>query len=243
MGLITPNSKNNQCVKIILILTVVIVLIYYFLFNCSKKKLNKVEGFENIDSIAYAEQEAKKVIDEQYLTKMEEVGYQSMGVPSVPSDNTVYVPPANNASIPLSQQEIKKIREDTYKTVLQEDTPAGLSNLVGNIQSSGGREIIITNSKDVNEMMVDSTFKLKVNIPGMPSYNIGEDYEKVKNRNPNNFYLSVEKLMPNCTILSSTGQCYDVYINDKKINETVYIFHNYVFSILFVSQSTKVLAK
>ena len=180
MGLITPNSKNNQCVKIILILAIVIVLIYYFLFDCSKKKLNKVERFENIASIAYAEQEAKKAIDKQYLTQMEEMSYQTMGVPSVPRDNIIYVPPANNAVIPLSQQEVNKIREDTYKTVLPEDTPAGLTNLVGNIQSSGGREITITNSKDVNEMMVGSTFKLKVNIPGMPSYNIGEDYEKVK---------------------------------------------------------------
>ncbi len=171
---------------------------------------------------AYAEQEmiarqkrntdvsaGNRTEEEQYLgmIQTDEEAYPSINVPSIPR--------SSNAVIPISEEKVNKIIDETYQKISPENTKLGSIDLIKNIQPSGGREVQIKNTSDVDIFMVNGVFKLKVNIPQMPSFNRGEDYEKVKNRNPNYFYLSVEKLLPNCTIVSPQGTCFGVYIDDK----------------------------
>lgn len=60
------------------------------------------------------------------------------------------------------------------------------------------------------DTLVGKTFKLFVSIPTMPTYIKGENFTKTSK---NTFYLSVEKLDPNCSI--KLNKCSDVYIDNK----------------------------
>ncbi len=126
-------------------------------------------------------------------------------------------PGVKSASTDLSKDEMRVMIESNYNQVsLLEANPFLSSmNVIKNIQPTGGRDIIIRDTTDINNLMTNGKFKLKVNIVGMPSYNINEDYQKIKNRNPNIFYLCVEKVLPNCNLVSTDGKCYGVYVNDK----------------------------
>lgn len=60
--------------------------------------------------------------------------------------------------------------------------------------------------EELNDILIGGIFKLKVNLPMMPPYIKSQKWDPVKGTDPNYFYLSVEKLDPNCMI------------NTKKIN-------------------------
>ncbi len=74
--------------------------------------------------------------------------------------------------------------------------------------------IDINNQNDIDNIMVGSTFKLRVNIPLMPNYIKGEMFDLNKGKEPNYFYLCVQKMVPNCSISADNNTCYDVYIDD-----------------------------
>lgn len=126
-------------------------------------------------------------------------------------------PGVKSASTDLSKDEMRVMIESNYNQVSVTESNPSLSsmNIIKNIQPTGGRDITIRDTTDINNLMTNGKFKLKVNIVGMPSYNINEDYQKIKNRNPNIFYLCVEKILPNCNLVSTDGKCYGVYVNDK----------------------------
>lgn len=67
---------------------------------------------------------------------------------------------------------------------------------------------------DIQTKLVNGKFRLKVNIPLMPNYIKGETFDTTKGKNPNYFYLCVEKIIPNCSIVTPTNTCDSIYIDD-----------------------------
>ena len=82
--------------------------------------------------------------------------------------------------------------------------------------AGGGKILAMKNMVDVNNLMIGGVFKLRVNLPMMPSYIKGKNFNTETGINPNYFYLSVEKLDNNCSIKNSNGTCRNVYADDKK---------------------------
>jgi len=79
-----------------------------------------------------------------------------------------------------------------------------------------GNILNLKTDNDINNLMVDATFKLRVNLPNMPPYIKNQEYDIKKGINPNYFYLSVETLDGNCSITTTDGKCMKMYIDDKK---------------------------
>jgi hypothetical protein len=73
----------------------------------------------------------------------------------------------------------------------------------------------LKSNNDINNLMVGGTFRLKVNLPMVPPYIKGEDFDVKVGINPNFFYLCVVKLDPNCNIISNNGSCLNLYIDNK----------------------------
>jgi hypothetical protein len=72
----------------------------------------------------------------------------------------------------------------------------------------------IKTNDDIELLMVDGKFRLKVNLP-LVSPNIkGLNFDVKNGINPNYFYLGVEKLDKNCKINSET-KCENIYIDNK----------------------------
>lgn len=82
----------------------------------------------------------------------------------------------------------------------------------------GGQILSLTSMVDVNNLMIDGTFKLRVNLPNMPPYIKGKTFDVNKGVNPNYFYLCVEKLDPNCNIKTANNKCVQSFADDKKCN-------------------------
>lgn len=83
---------------------------------------------------------------------------------------------------------------------------------------SGGQILSLANMVDVDNLLIGGTFKLRVNLPNMPPYIKGETFDMSKGVNPNYFYLSVEKLDPNCNIKTANNKCVQTFADDKKCN-------------------------
>jgi hypothetical protein len=82
----------------------------------------------------------------------------------------------------------------------------------------GGQILSLASMVDVNNLMIDGTFKLRVNLPNMPPYIKGKTFDMNKGVNPNYFYLCVEKLDPNCNIKAVNNRCVQTFADDKKCN-------------------------
>lgn len=97
----------------------------------------------------------------------------------------------------------------------------------------------IKNMVDVNNLMIGGIFKLRVNLPMMPPYIKGKNFNTETGINPNYFYLSVEKLDNNCSIKNPNGTCRNVYADDKKCSVkalTAYTQNNSYRLVLISSQ-------
>ena len=82
----------------------------------------------------------------------------------------------------------------------------------------GGQILSLANMVDVDNLLIGGTFKLRVNLPNMPPYIKGKTFDINKGVNPNYFYLSVEKLDPNCNIKTANNKCVQTFADDKKCN-------------------------
>ena len=82
------------------------------------------------------------------------------------------------------------------------------------------RILNINTNDDIDLLMVDGKFRLKVNIPTMPPYIKGLNFDIINGINPNYFYLSVVKLDPNCKIQSET-KCENLYIDNKNCTNKI----------------------
>jgi len=92
----------------------------------------------------------------------------------------------------------------------------------------GGKVLSIKNSIDINNLLIEGIFKLRVNLPMMPPYIKGKNFniQTGTGTEPNYFYLSIEKLDNNCSIKSINGTCIDVYADDKKCSSKPLTSHN-----------------
>jgi hypothetical protein len=85
--------------------------------------------------------------------------------------------------------------------------PINKNNLVG----INGNNLIINSDNDVNKYLINSVFKLKVNLPNINPL--------IANKNnfddPNFFYLAVEELASNCSI-NENNVCSNIYVDNKK---------------------------
>ena len=115
-----------------------------------------------------------------------------------------------------------------------EDESINLKPLTG-----GGRVLSIGTMGDVNKLLVGGVFKLRVNLPMMPPYIKGKNFDTNVGTNPNYFYLSVEKLDNNCSIKAPNGNCLNVYADNKNCSSkalTSYVQTNSYRLVLISSQ-------
>ena len=92
--------------------------------------------------------------------------------------------------------------------------------------AGGGKILSIKNMIDVNSLMIGGIFKLRVNLPMMPPYIKGKNFNTQTGINPNYFYLSVEKLDNNCSIKNPNGTCKNVYADNKNCSVKALTAHN-----------------
>jgi hypothetical protein len=74
-----------------------------------------------------------------------------------------------------------------------------------------------SNINDITAMTVGGTFRLRVSLKNVPPYITGQEY---KEGTTNDFYLSVEKLEPNCNINGNNG-CLSIYVDNKNCNNAI----------------------
>ena len=99
--------------------------------------------------------------------------------------------------------------------------------------------LTITNMNDVNNLMIGGVFKLRVNLPKMPPYIKGSDFDVQTGTDPNYFYLSIETLDNNCKITGPNGSCLNAYADNKKCSIkalTAYNLNNSYRLVLISSQ-------
>lgn len=92
--------------------------------------------------------------------------------------------------------------------------------------AGGGKILSIKNMIDVNSLMIGGIFKLRVNLPMMPPYIKGKNFNTQTGVNPNYFYLSIEKLDDNCSIKNPNGTCRNVYADNKNCSVKALTAHN-----------------
>ena len=150
--------------------------------------------------------------------------------PLVPTKNILI---SNTEGIPISS-----IKPGTQALSALETS--AVSESVGLKQLEGGGKILkIKNMIDVNSLMIGGTFKLRVNLPMMPPYIKGKNFNTQTGVNPNYFYLSVEKLDNNCSIKNQNGTCRNVYADNKNCSTkalTAYTQNNSYRLVLISSQ-------
>jgi len=76
----------------------------------------------------------------------------------------------------------------------------------------------IKTNDDIELLMVDSKFRLRVNLPLLPPYIKGIDFDVNNGINPNYFYLCIIDLDSNCDIYDSLYKCEKKYIDNKDCN-------------------------
>jgi hypothetical protein len=75
-----------------------------------------------------------------------------------------------------------------------------------------GNIVKFKNHNEINQMMVNGTFRLCVNLTNVPPYIKGVEYKAGEN---NKFYLCVEKIDPNCQI-QEDNKCFSIYVDNNK---------------------------
>jgi hypothetical protein len=88
------------------------------------------------------------------------------------------------------------------------------TNFVIHDESAVGKIVKIKDLKEIPQFTVGGTFRLVVELKDVPPYIKGQQFNK---GDVNKFYLSIEKLDPNCSILEENN-CLNVYADNKKCN-------------------------
>lgn len=88
------------------------------------------------------------------------------------------------------------------------------SKIVIHDEAEKGKVIKISNPNEMPHMLTGGIFRLSVDLKNVPPYIKGSQY---KEGDINKFYLSVEKLDPNCEI-EENNRCMKVYVDNKKCN-------------------------
>ena len=86
------------------------------------------------------------------------------------------------------------------------------SNLVIHDEAAKGKVVKFKDLKEIPQFTVGGTFRLTVNLKDVPPYIKGQQFSK---GDSNTFYLSIEKLDPNCSVMQENN-CLNVYADNKK---------------------------
>jgi len=86
------------------------------------------------------------------------------------------------------------------------------SEFVIHDEAQKGKKISLKNINEISQMMVGGTFRLSLDLTNVPPYIKGQQY---KNGDTNKFYLSIEKLDPNCQV-QDNNNCLNIYVDNKK---------------------------
>ncbi len=79
-------------------------------------------------------------------------------------------------------------------------------------EAAKGKVVTFKNLGEISQIMVGGTFRLSMNLTSVPPYIKGQQY---KTGDTNKFYLSIEKIDPNCQVQDS-GKCMNIYVDNKK---------------------------
>ena len=121
------------------------------------------------------------------------------------------------------------INSDTYQVVANSGTgqwgwvdpskiiSAILSEEIGSEfvihdEAAKGKVVLFKNLGEISQMMVGGTFRLSMNLTSVPPYIKGQQY---KDGDTNKFYLSIEKIDPNCQV-QDNGKCMNIYVDNSK---------------------------
>ena len=86
------------------------------------------------------------------------------------------------------------------------------SEFVIHDESAKGKIVSFKNLGEITQIMVNGTFRLSVNLTGVPPYIKGQQF---KNGDTNKFYLSIEKIDPNCQV-QDNDKCMNIYVDNNK---------------------------
>jgi hypothetical protein len=86
------------------------------------------------------------------------------------------------------------------------------SELAIHDEAAKGKIVKINDLKEIPQFTVGGVFRLPVNLKSVPPYIKGQQYV---DGDVNQFYLSIEKLDPNCQI-ESENNCLNAYVDNKK---------------------------
>lgn len=156
-----------------------------------------------------------------------------MSLDQIKSTQSTILPETKSETIPLSS-----VKPGT-QSLSALDVSANSESINLKPLAGGGKILSIKNMIDVNNLMIGGVFKLRVNLPMMPPYIKGKNFNTTTGTNPNYFYLSVEKLDNNCSIKNTNGTCRNVYADNKKCDIkslTAYTQNNAYRLVLISSQ-------
>jgi hypothetical protein len=86
------------------------------------------------------------------------------------------------------------------------------SEFVIHDEAAKGKIVTFKNLNEIPQMTVGGTFRLTVNLKSVPPYIKGQQY---KDGDTNQFYLSIEKLDPNCQV-EDGNKCLNIFVDNKK---------------------------
>lgn len=149
-------------------------------------------------------------------------GFANINTSSEVKMETITTPVINNpqTNFELAQNQTQEIRNQI----------AALEQELVKVKENKYNFTDISNQSDVNNILVDKTFRIATSIPLMPPYIKGDNFDTEKGRTPNYFYLCVENLDKNCSLQSNigtvqstapsgTGSCYDVFADNRQCNK------------------------
>ena len=86
------------------------------------------------------------------------------------------------------------------------------SEFVIHDEHAKGKIVKFKNLSEIPQMTVGGTFRLTVNLKNVPPYIKGQQY---KDGDSTQFYLSIEKIDPNCQV-EDGNKCMNIYVDNKK---------------------------
>jgi len=142
-------------------------------------------------------------------------------MPLLPESNDVLEEePVYDPSYFNQEQELirKKIEENS---LIPDEAKPQLNVLNSVYKVKNVQNINLTSLEDVNDLLVGGEFKLRVNLPMLPPYLKGEEFDTKKGKNPNIFYLCIEELEPNCNIKNLNNSCTKLYVDNKNCKSKI----------------------
>ena len=108
------------------------------------------------------------------------------------------------------------------------------NKLIIHDETAKGKIVKFNKLNEIPNMTIDGIFRLTVDLKNVPPYIKGQQYNE---NSTNQFYLSVEKLDPNCQI-DENDKCLNIFVDDKKCSNALIseVSRNNAFRLVLVSK-------